>query len=288
MAQVTARTGACSRVHAPRPLVELRTYAKLQLAAGIPVMSSAEQKEHLFCELMDALEASLQLRAELDQSLKAGHLSITKARYAMGPSSITQANYGSVMQAGTYLKQCQNGDTDEPFSLTRRLGRAVQSASDLQEQRDDNFQALDGQPSFHPISTNAQQSSESHHQAAQQETSMQNSHPVAEQNAAQSQAGTARSEYSSSAIADLAAKFGSGHIDDFRAAQQPIPNTDPLKWFGYMVSPYLRQAQLSFAQATETAIKLANTQHQIITAMCELNQVSRDHHKDSTATVSQE
>lgn len=280
---------ACSETTCTVPPIELRTYAKLQLAAGIPVMSSAEQKEHAFCELMDALEASLQLRAELDQSLKAGHLSITKARYAMGPSSIGQANYGSVMQAGTYLEQFQNGDTDEPFTLTRRLGWAVPSASNLQEQRDNNFQDLDVQPSFHPISANAQQSSTSHHQAAQQETrGMQNSQPVAEQNAAQSQAGTVPSEYSSSVIADLAAKFGSGHIDDSRAAQQPIPNTDPLKWFGYMVSPYLRQAQSSFAQATEAAIKLANTQHQIITAMSELNQVSRDHHKDLTATVSQE
>ena len=250
-------------------------------------MSSPEQKERVFCVLMDALEASLQLRAELDQALKAGHLSITKARYAMGPNSICQANYGSVMQAGTYLERLQKDDTTRSLTLIRRLGSAVQSAPDLQEPLSHDCQGLNGQLSVHPVGATAQRPSTPQHQAAQQETTTHNSQPAVELDAAQPQAVTAPSVYSSRAIADLAARFESGHIDDTPAAQ-PATNTDPLKWFGYMVSPYLRQAQSSFAQATEAAVQLANTQRQIINAVCELEQVNQDHHKDMSATVSEE
>ena len=219
---------------------------------------------------MDALEACLQLRAQLDQTLKAGHLNITKARYAMGASSISPANYKSTMQAVTYLQQTQIQSTvDQPFTLACRLGKSLQTSTESIKAADALNRSLSNGDSTTSPSRQQQPGTQAENKAQSCESS-------AEQSTAQAKQQTASSEYSSTAIADLAAKFDSSHVDDATSAQRCTTTVDPLKWFGYMVSPYLRQAQSCFTQAAETAVQLADTQHQIITAMNELVQLRTD------------
>ena len=229
-------------------------------------MSNLQHHEHVFCVLMDALEACLQLRAQLDQTLKAGHLNITKARYAMGASSISPANYKSMMQAVTYLRKTQIQSTvDQPFTLACRLGATLQTSSESIQAADAFNRSLSNGDIT--SSTSGQQQPET------PEATAQSCESSAEQSTAQTKQQTASSEYSSTAIADLAAKFDSTHVDDATSAQHCSTTVDPLKWFGYMVSPHLRQAQSCFTQAAETAVQLANTQHQIMTAMNEIAQL---------------
>lgn len=206
---------------------------------------------------MDAMDASLHLRVQLDEALKAGYLNIARARYAMGSSSIGQANYGSVMQAGTYvLTATKHSAEDQPFSLSNRVMQANCGISA-------RHQHLEAANSTRLSDADVDHTSPPE-SAAQEQVSTKadflSKEPV------QQQQGTSSSDYSSSTIADLAAKFDSNHIQDGRTTQHPAAVSDPLKWFGFMVSPYLRQAQSCFMQAADIAVQLANSQHQVVAA----------------------
>lgn len=239
------------------------------------VMSGLREQEHVFCLLMDALDASLHLRAQLDQALKAGYLNIAKARYAMGPSSISQANYGSAMKAATYLQKTEIKLTGQPFNIACLLGKVVQTRCEVSTMQHGPMNATDAQKLPGPDLSSTGSTPTRQQSAVEDENDMQHDQPSTTQDRSRLQNGAAPSEYSSNAIADLAAKFDSHHMDDAKSAQQCNAVTDPLRWFGYMVSPYLRQAQSCFVQAAEAAVQLASAQHQVITAMSELQQLRK-------------
>ena len=80
----------------------------------------------------------------------------------------------------------------------------------------------------------------------------------------------AASDYSSSAIAELAAKFDTTHLDSAHASSTKSAS-DPLKWFGFMVPQPLRQAQIDFKKAAGLSVQLANVQYNISTSLSTLN-----------------
>ena len=213
-------------------------------------MSSLQEQEDAFCGLLDAAAEYLKLRDQLDQLLKAGHLNIARARYAMSPGAIGQTSYSSDMQA---TLRAETAITDpQPFRLTQQ-GLSEVSARVMQRCHDDE-QKGDGQAS--QDATPATSERRHHAKAGVQGTAA---------GTEQVQSETA-SEYSSNAIAELAAKFDKTHVTSAQSGRVHQVS-DPLRWFGFMVPPPLRQAQVDFRTAAILSIQLANIQHKIYSSL---------------------
>ena len=215
------------------------------------------EKEWAFCEVLDGAAHYVKVRQQLDQSLKAGHLKLARARYAMGPGSISSANYSSVMQAKTMLTGPQAGG--HPFQLTGAscAGSSCPSICPGAEPRVTAREPTEGSSS---TGDQAQGST----LTMQAETKLSTTAASAPGQA--SELNTADT-YSSDAISQLAAKFDAAHVDSASSADKAVASQDPLKWFGFMVSPHLRQAQADFTKAVALLVDVANAQHRIATSL---------------------
>ena len=216
-----------------------------------------QQQEDAFCELLDATADSLSIRGQLDQLLKAGHLQLARARYAMFPDRLGSAQYSSNMHATTVIaSSCSDA---APFQLKSRPAAVSPSPRLCSE-----VSPEDTEPSVN-ISDESQGSSLTMQSDALL-TKRAHSEPETVYNAGKA------NEYSSDAISELAAKFTTSNVDK-SPSHKPIAPQDPIKWFGFMVSPDLRQAQSTFSKAAAMLIELANAQHRMITIM---NTVTHD------------
>lgn len=225
--------------------------------------SDMQQAEEAFCTLLDAVAEYLQLREQLDQLLKAGHLKVAKARYAMGPGSAGQTHYSSSMQA-TMLVNVEPA-SDVTFRSARQGSHAQTSSGpshkagrpQKQEEADASLpstaesSALDPADKLHSVKPNNLQESADTAQSAKKQ---------------------ATSQYSSNAISELAAKFDTAHVDSVTSRSASTAQSDPLKWFGFMVSPHLRQAQADFNQAAQMSFQLGNAYHKMSLGLNSLDQ----------------
>lgn len=225
--------------------------------------SDMQQAEKTFCTLLDAVAEYLQLREQLDQLLKAGHLKVAKARYAMGPGSVGQTRYSSSMQA-TMLINVEPA-SDVTFQSVRQGNQAETSSvpshqagrPQKQEEADASLpstaesSALDPADRSHSIKPNNVQEGTDTAQSAEKQ---------------------ATSQHSSNAISELAAKFDTAHVDSGSSRPASTAQSDPLKWFGFMVSPHLRQAQADFNQAAEMSIQLGSAYHKMSVCLNNLDE----------------
>lgn len=229
------------------------------------------EQERAFCEVLDGATDYVKVRQQLDQSLKAGHLKLARARYAMGPGSIGSANYTSVMQAKTTLAAPQAGG--RPFQLADDscTGSACSSTCAGAERLATAHEATEGSPS---TGSQTQDSTLSMHTETKLSTNAASAPNFSnELNTADT--------YSSDAISQLAAKFDAAHVDSASSAHKSVASQDPLNWFGFMVSPHLRQAQADFTKAIALLIDVANAQHRMVTSLktlTEPKQVVDDSH----------
>lgn len=235
-----------------------------------------QQREEVFCKLMDAIEASLSVRAELDQALKAGHLNVARARYAMGPSSISQANYPSVIRPGIILLHASNASDDHPFNLAGSLesSKPEPYGSSTSNKQGEKVVSTPAPSASSDSSSQASALSEQGRAALDEADAQQLEAVAADAQGMHRRKDHQASEYSSSTISDLASKFDSSYTNTATSVQEVAPVTNPLRWFGYMVSPYLRQAQIHFAHAADTTVSLANMQYQITAALNELDKLN--------------
>lgn len=216
-----------------------------------------QQQEDAFCLVLDAAADYVQLQEQLGAKLKQGHLQLARARYAMGPGSVGAANYSSAMQATS--KVPVSPATGNPFQLGGRPHTASSMSNSGSMRQDSHEQAVD---SLAPSTTNTEdaQDSTSNMQAEarpEASTDSQSSH---------SKELHVNDQYSSDAISELAAKFGTTRIDRQSPVKIAAPK-NPLNWFGFMVSPHLRQSQADFKEAVTLLIDLANAQHRVQTAL---------------------
>ena len=226
-----------------------------------------QQQEHAFCQALDAATEYVNLQEQLSANLRKGHLQLARARYAMGPGSVGSANYISAMQA-TFQVHISPADTN-PFQSTGRP-HSPSSSSSLGSVRNDSHEKAVG--SSEPSTSNAAeaQDSTSTMQAEANlnaSTSAQSSH---------SKEADVNDQYSSDAISELAAKFGTTRVDRQSPVSESAVPKDPLKWFGFMVSPHLRHSQTDFKEAVTLLVDLANAQHRIHAALKVLQ-----HHHDT-------
>jgi hypothetical protein len=49
-----------------------------------------------------------------------------------------------------------------------------------------------------------------------------------------------------------------------------VTKEEPLRWFGSMVAPQLREAQRDFKAALQLVLQLANSKHQLVKALEEI------------------
>ena len=225
--------------------------------------SDMQQAEETFCTLLDAVTEYLQLREQLDQLLKAGHLKVAKARYAMGPGSVGQTHYSSSMQATmlinvepasdvTFQSARQGSDVQTSSAPSHQAGRPQkQKEADASLPSTAESFALDLADKSHSIKPNNMQESADTAQSAKKQ---------------------ATSQYSSNAISELAAKFDTAHVDSVSSRPASTAQSDPLKWFGFMVSPHLRQAQADFNQAAQMSIQLGSAYHKMSVCLNSLDQ----------------
>ena len=214
---------------------------------GTDAERGLQQEEEAFCALLDAVADYLKLREQLDQLLKAGHLKIAKARYAMGPGSVGQTHYSSSLQASTLV------------DVRTWSGRAFQlTGQGSQEQP--CCEAPDK-----PCSARTQTEVQADPSGERENLAdnCQNDHHHGSADTGQSVEPQSVSEYSSNAISELAAKFGTAHVDSASTSVRNAAHHDPLKWFGFMVSPHLRQAQTDFSKAAQLSILLGKVYHEM-------------------------
>ena len=240
---------------------------RLALFDTLRPASHMQEQEHAFCQALDAATEYVNLQEQLGAILRKGHLQLARARYAMGPGSVGSANYNSAMQA-TFQVHISPADTN-PFKLTGRP-HIPRSSSSLGSVPNDSHEKAVGRSEPSTSSAAEAQDSTSTTQAEANlnaSTSSLSSH---------SKELDVNDQYSSDAISELAAKFGTTCVDrQSPVSESGIPK-DPLKWFGFMVSPHLRQAQADFKEAVKLLIDLANAQHRIHAALKVLK-----HHQDT-------
>lgn len=215
-----------------------------------------QQQERAFCEVLDAAAEYTKIQQQLCANLRAGHFQLARARYAVAPGSIGSASYSSTMQA-TAQVVVSNADSN-PFQLQDRRDIASSSSSRWSMQNVSEQKTSDSLSTSKPLEA---EDSTSNMQAE--------AHPDA---SADCQLNLATQldmtdQYSSSAISELAAKFGTAHIDRLSPVCTNAAPKDPLKWFGFMVSPHLRQSQADFREAVTLLVGLANAQHKIHTSL---------------------
>jgi len=216
--------------------------------------SSMQQHEEAFCSLLDAVSDYLNLREQLDQLLKAGHLKIARARYAMGPGSVGQTHYSSSMQATAIVDIVS--ESDQAFQLMRKRSKAQSPAE--ASQRSTTPQHQEDRLTVHSSSgADAALDTSDDPQTAHTEQSLGRETP---------------SEYSSTAISELAAKFDKAHVETATSSYKSSAQSDPLKWFGFMVSPHLRQAQTDFVKAAELSVQLASVQYRMAVSVNSLKE----------------
>ena len=228
-------------------------------------MRDLQEREKAFCALLDAAAEYLKMRQQLDQLLKAGHLNIARARYAMGPGVIGQTSYSSDMQA---TLRAETALTDQqPFRLTQQ-GTSALAAQVMQHSYGDQQQS-EGQAN--QDATPAKDESQHLAQADGQGRTA----------GAEQVQQEAASEYSSNAIAELAAKFDNTHVNNAQSGRTN-QTSDPLKWFGFMVPPPLRQAQVDFRTAATLSVQLANIQHKMHSCLSSMDARDCQSEQDST------
>ena len=213
-----------------------------------------QKQEDAFCALLDAADEYLKIREQLDQLLKAGHLNIARARYALGPGAIGQTAYSWHMQASMRTDVALRDE--QPFHI------AQHSSSTKSAQPSQSSSAKDDPVESQASKSAGPETSASVDSATSTETGANSAGKQPVQQAA--------SEYSSSAIAELAAKFDTNHLDSTHASGTKSAS-DPLKWFGFMAPQPLRQAQTDFTKAAGLSVQLANVQYRISTSLSTLN-----------------
>ena len=217
-----------------------------------------QQQEDAFCKVLDAAAEYVRIREQLGANLKTGHLQLAKARYAMGPSSIGSANYSSIMQATSQVL-VSHADIN-PFQPTGRPEIAGSSSSPGSSPKGSNKKTVDSSP---PSTSRAVEA----HDGTSTMQADAGLDAIAEAQSSHSGELDGKNQYSSDAISELAAKFGTTHVDRHNPTYKSAAPKDPLKWFGFMVSPHLRQSQADFKDAVPLLVELANAQHRIHSAL---------------------
>lgn len=220
--------------------------------------SHMQHQEHAFCQAMDAAAEYINLQEQLGATLRKGHLQLARARYAMGPGSVGSANYSSTMQATSQV-HVSSADLN-PFQVTERP-HTFKPPNSLGSVRNDSHEkAVDSSVPSTSKANEAQDSTSTMQPEANADasTASQSSH---------SRELDVTNQYSSDAISELAAKFGTKHVDRPSPVSENAVPKDPLKWFGFMVSPHLKQSQADFKEAVTLLIDLANAQHRIHVAL---------------------
>ena len=207
---------------------------------------------------MDAAAEYVNLQEQLGANLRNGHLKLARARYAMGPGSVGSAKYSSAMQA---TSQVHISPADiNPFQLTGRPHTPSSPKKMGSVRNDSHEKAVDNSELSTSNVAEAQDTTSTVQAEANLDASTQS------QSLHSKELG-ATDHYSSDAISELAAKFGTSRIDRQSPVSENAVPKDPLKWFGFMVSPHLRQSQADFKEAVALLVDLANAHHRIHAAL---------------------
>ncbi|GBG86659.1 hypothetical protein CBR_g41721 [Chara braunii] len=198
-----------------------------------------ERKEEAFLECMEALEDLLAARQGLATSMRSGFFNVAQARYAMGPSRVGRLQYDSRDISATALVDIVGGRTSQEDPED---GDGIATPRFVLQTRGPCRTVQDERPS--DDSRNEEHSGEGR---KQEQGLRQRKGKGAANSGISEDAGTDEGE----ALNALAAERPGG-------GSRPGGNLSPLNWFGALVSPHLRSAQVEFSQALSHAVRVAN------------------------------
>ncbi|MCO5580278.1 hypothetical protein L7F22_034144 [Adiantum nelumboides] len=196
--------------------------------------------------VLDAMDHLLLCRESLAKFLSQGWMEIASARYSMGPSRIDQALFSlkpcpastlvSISRADDFVNdEAHDGEGEECISQ-QEIHFTLESPHKIKPR---------GDPTFGYESSKSDVLSGSH--LRQRHSS-----------------GSANMQHTGN---DLDNGQDLGNDGDLaQDMQNKLKESDPLAWFGTLVSPHLRAAQSSFKEALETIAELATTQSTILMA----------------------
>lgn len=188
--------------------------------------SQQAQQEQRFNAILAKLERYFELKAQLGQQMKQGHLHLAQAKYAAAPGAIGQASYSGNMQPLIAVSTSYE-DSDSLYPRFAAQDAAAGPAEGKQrpsgsrgsakEATDDDLSCLPGDSTElnNDCSPSADQSQE----------------------------------------ASSAAHKGKGALE----SRQSL-----LKMFGFLAPPALKQAQACFAELLPVVMQLANLQQEVL------------------------
>lgn len=221
----------------------------------VVVSEGSDDDRQLLC-LLDALDHLLCCRESLAKSLTKGWMEIASARYSMGPSRIDQALFS--------LKPCSAStvvsvSTPEDF---------VEVKSHVGEDEQESHANCAFQYSLR----SPPKSDLDNHSASREETATSIVFPQSNLRQRHN-SGLENKEHvdddSEASVNHVLIKGRDMAQDGHRNSKH---KSDVLAWFGTLVSPHLRAAQTSFAEALGTVVELAAAQSKILAACHQIKQ----------------
>lgn len=203
--------------------------------------------------LLDALNRLLRSRDTLAQTLSRGWMDIASARYAMGPSRISQAVFSlKPCPASTFVSVSPAEDAP---NAKDGANHTSQFTLRIQCQGIENNDTALGQEEQTPkISM--------HSELRQRHTSGVSNNKHVETG---SKGSVNHSMVGESTVTQEAQGLSA-------AGGSLKQRSEALAWFGTLVSPHLRTAQSSFAEALETLVELATLQSSVLAAYHQIKQ----------------
>ncbi|KAH7446805.1 hypothetical protein KP509_01G077100 [Ceratopteris richardii] len=201
------------------------------------------QEDAEILRFLDALDHLICCRDSLARSLSQGWMEIASARYSMGPARISQALFSLKPQSASTIisvsetenSMLETGPKDEEEQVCDALQEFQFSIRNLDVKGGTKIKSREG-------NINSETSAQSNLRQRHKSGSMKN-HIVED---------------------DFENDDDLSNDGDLIQHRADSPNvSDPLAWFGTLVSPHLRAAQKSFKDALEMIVEVATAQTRV-------------------------
>lgn len=207
-------------------------------------------------QLLDSLDKLFLLRDSLSQTLSHGWMEIAAARYAMGPSRISQPVFSlKPCSASTVVcvSQAQDVEENAPNSGLGCKSRDSALQFVLRQGRDGGDSTFD-------------EEEQAPEMGAKGSTNLRQRHTPGISNSKQAEVN------SNGDIDTNSLDCKTTEVPHVKSATEVKKKAEALVWFGRLFSPHLQTAQSSFAAASEILVKLATIQSSVLATYSQITE----------------
>ncbi|KAG6545764.1 hypothetical protein Mapa_012725 [Marchantia paleacea] len=208
-------------------------------------------KEVLLC--LDSVHQLLKRREILHQTLRQGWMELTSARYIMGPARISSPLFSLKPHAPSAV-------------VDVRGAHAVSTGKvDVSELEEESAQVvITGPVAFHLVRNREEKEQKFSLTKLSDLTISEKKHPAQLRRRLTSTASEIEHDERKDRweIKNLSDDSATESDDELTLAEGSKDTTQPLYWFGALVSPHLRSAQSNFSKALDIVVELLNAQNE--------------------------